>query len=117
MKEDGLFEGMNSEIDLFRPHDETWLKNKFYYYNIIRQLDILYYSKEYNLFVVTDYKHALDILKNHQTYLSGHGNLIVESPERFGNTPVLAILLYILNLKVLLKIVIPKILVTIYYRV
>ena len=87
MKEDGLFEGMNSEIDLFRPHDETWLKNKFYYYNIIRQLDILYYSKEYNLFVVTDYKHALDILKNHQTYFSGHGNLIVESPERFGNTP------------------------------
>lgn len=85
MSEDGPLKDTNN-ISLFRPHDSSWLKNKFYYYNIIRQMDSLYYSKEYNLFVITDYYTVINILKDYNTYGSSHGNLVVENPERFGNT-------------------------------
>lgn len=83
----GHLEDMNNTLSLFNPHNNDWLKNKFYYYNKIRELNNLYYSNEYELFVVTDYDDVLHILKNHEIFISGHGNLVVESPERFGNTP------------------------------
>jgi len=87
MSVDGLLEDMNNtDKDLFKPHENDWLKNKFEYYETIRNLDTLYYSKQYNMFVITDYNNVLHILKNPEIYGSIHGNLIIENPDRFNNT-------------------------------
>jgi cytochrome P450 len=72
--------------ELFNPHCNNWLKNKFKYYEKIRQLDTVYYSKNYNMFVLVDYTTILDALKNSEVFMSGLGNLIVENTSRFGKT-------------------------------
>ncbi len=71
---------------LFNPHCETWLKNKFYYYKKISELDNVYYSSKYSMFVLVEYEHVLNALKTPEIYTSNLGNLIVENPSRFGNT-------------------------------
>lgn len=36
---------------LFEPHDNDWLKNKFHYYQQLRQQKNLYFSEKYKMFV------------------------------------------------------------------
>jgi cytochrome P450 len=73
-------------MEWFNPHNSNWLKQKFEYYDKIRELDNIYFSKEYNMFVLVDYEHVLFCLKNPEIFNSGLGNLIVENPQRFGKT-------------------------------
>lgn len=71
---------------MFRPHSNSWLNNKFYFYSILRGLDTAYYSNKYNLFVITRYEDVNFVLNNPDIFSSAKGNLIVENPHRFGRT-------------------------------
>ena len=46
----------------------------------------VYFSKEYNIYVLTKYEDVKEALKNSTIFSSSQGNLIVESKHRFGRT-------------------------------
>lgn len=74
------------EKELFNPHSNEWLINKFDYYNIIRESNIAYYSKKYNTYVITRYDDVMNIVKDPDTFSSARGNMAIEFPYRFGRT-------------------------------
>lgn len=74
------------EKELFNPHSNEWLINKFDYYDIIRKSYKAYYSKKYDSYVITRYNDVMDIVKDPNTFSSANGNLIIESPHRLGKT-------------------------------
>jgi len=73
-------------MELYDPFDNEWIKNKFKYYETIRQMDAAYWSEKYKLFVITRYNDVMYALQNPNIFSSASGNLIVESKLRFGRT-------------------------------
>lgn len=71
---------------MFNPHSEEWLKNKFKYYKTITDYNSLYFSEKYNSYVVTNFEDVKFCLLNSDIFSSAKGNLVVESPHRFGRT-------------------------------
>lgn len=71
---------------MFDPHSNEWLLNKFHYYEKIRNLDTAYYSKKYNVYIMSRYEDVLFILNNPKIFSSAKGNLIIEKEERFNVT-------------------------------
>lgn len=72
--------------DLFDPLDQDWLQNKHTYYRHLRDHRPVYWSPKYNMYVLTRYEDVRVALRDSETYSSARGNLIVESPHRFGRT-------------------------------
>ena len=60
--------------------------NKFDIYKELRSQDCAYWSDKYKLYVMTRYDDVFYILNNPDIFSSAQGNLIVEHPDRFGNT-------------------------------
>lgn len=73
-------------MEYFDPHSNDWLKNKYEIYRELRQQSTAYFSKKYNMYVFTRYDDVHYALSNENIFISGQGNLIVESPHRFGLT-------------------------------
>ena len=71
---------------MFNPHNSDWLINKFTIYGELRSRDTAYYSEKYKSYIITRYADVISALKDSTTFASGKGNLVVESPKRFGNT-------------------------------
>ncbi len=71
---------------MFHPHSNEWLLNKFEFYKELRSRDVAYYSEEYGLHLLTRYDDVKFALGNAEVFSSAQGNLIVESPSRFGRT-------------------------------
>lgn len=72
--------------ELFDPHSNEWLLNKFEYYKKLRALDRAYYSNKYRLYVISRYKDVVNALSDHSSFSSAYGNLIVEDNTRFNLT-------------------------------
>lgn len=70
----------------FNPHDSNWLLNKFDFYKELRNQEKAYWSEEYKSYIITRYHDVLFSLSSPEIFYSGKGNLVVESPHRFGNT-------------------------------
>lgn len=73
-------------MEYFDPHCNDWLKNKYQVYKDLRLRDTAYYSKKYDMYVFTRFDDVHSALSNEEVFVSGEGNLIVESFHRFGNT-------------------------------
>lgn len=73
-------------MELFNPHDNQWLIDKFAHYRTLRDLEQAYYSEEYKMYIITRYDDVAHALSDPKTFSSGHGNLVVEKSERFGKT-------------------------------
>ena len=73
-------------MELFDPHSNTWLKNKFEYYDKLRQQNTLYYSEKYSAYIVTRYNDVMFALSNPNIFSSASGNLVIETVDRFGST-------------------------------
>lgn len=72
--------------ELFDPLDAEWLANKHQYYNELRRKQPVYGSKKYGAYVLTHYEDVRAALSNSAVYSSAKGNLVIESPHRFGQT-------------------------------
>ena len=72
--------------EMFNPHSNEWLKNKFEIYKDLRNRDTAYYSEKYKMYVFTRYDDVKFILSNPEIFSSAHGNLICEEEFRFGRT-------------------------------
>ena len=75
-----------SEVELFDPHSNEWLLNKFETYKILRAEETAYWSKKYQMYVLTRYEDVMFALNNPVIFSSDEGNLIIEDPARFGKT-------------------------------
>jgi cytochrome P450 len=73
--------------ELYDPFNKEWLKNKFTYYDKIRDLEKAYWSETYKMYVFTRYEDVAFILSKPDIFISGKGNLIKDQPYRFGMTP------------------------------
>jgi cytochrome P450 len=73
-------------IELFDPHSNEWLLNKFNFYKILREKENAYFSEKYQMYIITRYDDIVFALNNPDIFSSAKGNLIVESPHRFNNT-------------------------------
>lgn len=73
-------------MELFNPHSNDWLKNKFSIYNDLRNRDTAYWSDTYKMYVITRYDDVVFALNNPEIFSSAYGNLIVEDSRRFGQT-------------------------------
>jgi len=74
-------------MELFDPFDKNWLKNKFKFYEEMRNLETAYWSEKYKMFVFTRYDDVMHILSKPKIFISGQGNLIRDNPGRYGLTP------------------------------
>ena len=74
-------------MELYDPFDKEWLKNKFTFYDEIRSMDKAYWSEKYKMYVYTKHKDVVFIMSNPEIFISGKGNLVKDSPYRFGKTP------------------------------
>jgi cytochrome P450 len=72
--------------ELFNPHSNEWLLNKFDAYKDLRSRDKAYWSEKYQVHVLTRYEDVMFALSNPDIFSSAQGNLVVEDPERFGLT-------------------------------
>ena len=72
--------------ELFNPHSNEWLLNKFEIYKDLRSRDTAYYSEKYKMHIFTRYSDVKSILSNPEVFSSGRGNLINEHEFRFGRT-------------------------------
>lgn len=73
-------------IELFDPHSGDWLLNKFATYKQLRQHETAYWSKKYQMYVITRYDDVMFALNNPEIFSSARGNLICEQEYRFGKT-------------------------------
>lgn len=73
--------------ELYDPFNKQWLKNKFAYYDKIRDLEKAYWSETYKMYVYTRYEDVAFILSKPEIFISGKGNLIKDQPYRFNMTP------------------------------
>ena len=74
------------EVELFDPHSGEWLLNKFETYKQLRSLETAYWSKKYQMYIITRYDDVMFALSNPEIFSSVEGNLIVEDSVRFGKT-------------------------------
>jgi cytochrome P450 len=74
------------EVELFNPHSGEWLLNKFETYKQLRLHKTAYWSKKYQMYVLTRYDDVMFALSNAEIFSSAEGNLIVEDHHRFGKT-------------------------------
>lgn len=74
-------------MELFDPFDKNWLKNKFEFYDQIRLMNQAYWSEKHKMYVYTKHEDVVFIMSNPEIFISGKGNLIKDSPYRFGKTP------------------------------
>ncbi len=72
--------------ELFNPHSNEWLSNKFEIYKELRTQEKAYYSEKYKMYVFTRYDDVKFILTNPDIFSSAYGNLICEEEFRFGRT-------------------------------
>lgn len=72
--------------ELFNPHSQEWLLNKFNVYKDLRSRDQAYWSEKYQVYVLTRYNDVMFALSNPEIFSSAQGNLVVEEPGRFGLT-------------------------------
>lgn len=73
-------------MELFDPHSNEWLLNKFEIYKDLRNRPTAYWSDKYQMHVITRYSDVIFALNNPAIFSSAKGNLIIESPHRFGMT-------------------------------
>ena len=73
-------------MEYFNPHSNKWLQNKFEIYKDLRKQDTAYFSEKYQMHILTRYADVAFALNNPDIFSSAKGNLIVESPFRFGMT-------------------------------
>jgi cytochrome P450 len=73
-------------MELFDPHSNEWLNNKFLIYSDLRKRDTAYWSEKYNMHIITRYNDVLFALSNPDIFSSAKGNLIIEDPGRFNRT-------------------------------
>lgn len=73
-------------MEYFNPHSNEWLQNKFEIYKNLRKQDTAYFSEKYQMHILTRYADVAFALANPDIFSSAKGNLIVESPFRFGMT-------------------------------
>lgn len=71
----------------YDPHSNEWLLNRFDIYKNLRAQDTAYWCEKYNVHVITRYDDVFFVLNNPQIFSSAQGNLLIETPNRFGNTP------------------------------
>jgi cytochrome P450 len=74
-------------VEIFDPHSREWLLNKFETYKILRDGETAYWTKKYQMYVLTRYNDVIFALNNPEIFSSDEGNLIVEDPARFANPP------------------------------
>jgi cytochrome P450 len=74
------------EMELFNPHSNEWLLNKFEIYKELRSRDTAYYSEKYQMHVITRYDDVKFALGNPDIFSSGKGNLLIEDSIRFNKT-------------------------------
>lgn len=74
------------EVELFDPHSGDWLLNKFETYKQLRRHETAYWSKKYQMYVITRYDDVMFALNNPEIFSSAEGNLICEQEFRFGKT-------------------------------
>lgn len=72
--------------ELFNPHSNEWLLNKFDIYKELRARETAYFSKKYNVHVITRYNDVKYALSTPEIFSSSRGNLIRELEFRFGRT-------------------------------
>lgn len=72
--------------ELFNPHSDEWLLNKFEIYKELRSRPQAYWSEKYQVRVLTRYEDVMSALSDSETFSSANGNLVVEMSARFGNT-------------------------------
>jgi cytochrome P450 len=72
--------------ELFNPHSNEWLLNKFEIYKDLRRRDTAYYSEKYKMHIFTRYSDVKTILSNPDIFSSARGNLVNEHEFRFGRT-------------------------------
>ena len=73
--------------ELFDPLEGKWLLNKFETYKTLRDSDTAYWSKKYQMHIITRYDDVVYALANPDIFSSAQGNLIIENdPRRFGYT-------------------------------
>jgi cytochrome P450 len=73
-------------VELFDPHSGEWLLNKFETYKQLRQHETAYWSKKYQMYVITRYDDVMFALNEPEIFSSARGNLICEQEYRFGKT-------------------------------
>lgn len=74
-------------MELYNPFDKEWIANKFKFYDKIRNMETAYWSEQYKMHVYTRYEDVVFILSNPEIFISGKGNLVKDSPYRYGKTP------------------------------
>jgi len=72
--------------ELFNPHSNEWLLNKFEIYKDLRSRDTAYYSEKYKMHIFTRHSDVKTILSNPEVFSSARGNLVNEHEFRFGRT-------------------------------
>lgn len=73
-------------MELFNPHSNEWLCNKYAYYNTLRNSPNLWWSDAYSLYPITRYEDVVYALNTPEIFSSSNGNLINEFPIRIGKT-------------------------------
>ena len=73
-------------MELFNPHSNEWLINKYKYYDILRDKSELWWSSKYQLYPITRYSDVIYALHTPEMFSSSNGNLINEFPRRIGKT-------------------------------
>jgi cytochrome P450 len=73
-------------LELFNPHSNEWLFNKFEIYKDLRSRDSAYYSEKYKMHIFTRHSDVKAILSNPEVFSSARGNLVNEHEFRFGRT-------------------------------
>lgn len=73
-------------VELFDPHSGEWLLNKFETYKHLRSGATAYWSRKYQMYVLTRYDDVMFALDNPEIFSSAQGNLICEQEFRFGKT-------------------------------
>ena len=72
-------------VEQFDPHSGEWLLNKFETYNQLRQFETAYWSRKYQMYVITRYDDVVFVLGNPEIFSSDQGNLIVENAYSTDN--------------------------------
>jgi cytochrome P450 len=72
--------------ELFNPHSNEWLLNKFEIYKDLRSRRTAYYSEKYKMHIFTRHSDVKTILSNPDIFSSARGNLVNEHEFRFGRT-------------------------------
>ena len=73
-------------VELFDPHSNEWLLNKFETYKHLRSGATAYWSRKYQMYVLTRYDDVMFALNNPEIFSPKQGNLICEQKSRLVKT-------------------------------